>query len=347
MKGRKTKTRVVGCILALAGLFVFSLFAIAGNLEPSAPPGPTMKTLDEIEPRIPISSLPYTISASGSYYLTGDLSSIGTGITVGVDDVTIDLMGHSLIGPGAGSGTNYGIYVEGRSNVEIRNGTVRGFGLDGIREQSSTTGKEHRIIGVRVISNGSNGIMLLGHGHLVKDSTAARNGAIGIYVESGCTMTGNTTYDNQGKGIEAGDGCTVTDNTAFGNGADGIHTGYGCTVTNNTGRNNQEIGIYAGHGCVVIGNAAYYNQWDGILAKKGCTVTGNAARNNQETGIYVDGDGCNVVGNTACNNQHYGIWLAGNSLVDQNTAFNNNQSGGSYSNISACPSCTFGLNHAP
>ncbi|MBA7679146.1 hypothetical protein ES703_87429 [subsurface metagenome] len=33
-----------------------------------------IKTLDEVEPRIPISSVPYTISESGSYYLTGDLT---------------------------------------------------------------------------------------------------------------------------------------------------------------------------------------------------------------------------------------------------------------------------------
>ena len=35
-------------ILALAALCVFSLFAVGGGLEPNAPPGPTMHTLDEI-----------------------------------------------------------------------------------------------------------------------------------------------------------------------------------------------------------------------------------------------------------------------------------------------------------
>lgn len=45
-KGKSMK--VVTCILALAGLLGVLTLATAGNLEPNAPPGPTMKTLNEI-----------------------------------------------------------------------------------------------------------------------------------------------------------------------------------------------------------------------------------------------------------------------------------------------------------
>ncbi len=49
MKTKQKRTKVVVITLALAGLLLaFSLIGYAGNLEPSAPPGPTMKTLDEI-----------------------------------------------------------------------------------------------------------------------------------------------------------------------------------------------------------------------------------------------------------------------------------------------------------
>lgn len=41
-------TNLTVILLALAGLTVYNLLAKAGNLEPSEPPGPTMKTLDEI-----------------------------------------------------------------------------------------------------------------------------------------------------------------------------------------------------------------------------------------------------------------------------------------------------------
>jgi hypothetical protein len=45
-KGKSTK--VVTCVLALAALLGILTLATAGNLEPNAPPAPTMKTLNEI-----------------------------------------------------------------------------------------------------------------------------------------------------------------------------------------------------------------------------------------------------------------------------------------------------------
>src|SRR5436190_2248196 len=72
-----------------------------GSLTPPGAPAPTMKTLDEIdaklEKRTPISSVPFTISASGSYYLTGNLAvTTGTAITISADNVTLDLNGFTI-----------------------------------------------------------------------------------------------------------------------------------------------------------------------------------------------------------------------------------------------------------
>ena len=57
---RKSITMAM-CLLALAGVY---WFAQAGDLEPSGPPAPTMKTLAQVEPRTPIhaSDLPLTIT---------------------------------------------------------------------------------------------------------------------------------------------------------------------------------------------------------------------------------------------------------------------------------------------
>jgi len=297
METRQKRTKIVGG-LALAGLLVLSLFAVAGNLEPTAPPGPTMKTLDQVEPRIPIgqADIPKTIDTPGSYYLTEDVSSAVTAIIVAVDDVTIDLAGFALVGPGS----NYGIYMNARSNVEIRNGTVRNF-LYGIYELSSDNGRGHRVIDVRAISNKSRGIFLSGGGHLVKGCTASNNGTsatgivYGIYAGSGCTVTGNTAHNNGNSatstvyGIFAG-GSTVTGNTsshngdsATGNVVYGIYANYGSTVTGNTacyngtGASGTVYGIYLGGNCLVDQNTAHGNDGTNMYKPVSCTYGVNYA----------------------------------------------------------------------
>ena len=58
METKRKSAKVVVSLLALVGLLVFSLFAVGGSLEPGAPPGPTMKTLDEISAQIAALSSP-------------------------------------------------------------------------------------------------------------------------------------------------------------------------------------------------------------------------------------------------------------------------------------------------
>jgi hypothetical protein len=108
-----------------------------GSLTPPGAPAPTMKTLDQIEPRMPISSAPFTINVPGSYYLTTNLTvSSGNGITIVASDVTLDLSGFTISSTDpANSGR--GIMSSGaRINLAIYNGHISG----GVTNKTGTYG---------------------------------------------------------------------------------------------------------------------------------------------------------------------------------------------------------------
>jgi parallel beta-helix repeat protein len=164
----------------------------------------------------PIKSVPYTITAPGYYYLTANLTVSGSnsyGIVVNADNVTLNLMGYSL--SYASTFWSVGVYMNGRSNVEVRNGTVRGFTQAGIME-GSTAGAKHRVINVRAVNNaGGLGIFLHGSGHLVENCTAANN-RTGIWIDAG-EITGCIAATNTSLGLWNHGPGSVLDNAVFNN----------------------------------------------------------------------------------------------------------------------------------
>lgn len=300
-------------LLIAVAILAASLIAQAGDLEPAAAPSPTMKTLNEVEARTPIpgsatAAATFYITKSGSYYLTGNRKASGGGIQVNADNVTIDLNGYSLIGPGSGSA--YGISMNGRQNVEIKNGTVRDFGGYGINESSYTSGKNHRIINVRVFSNGWSGIFLAGDGQLVKGCTAAENGMHGIQLNDASTADSNQAYGNTNSGIHVEDRCRVTNNTVNNNNHNGIFANKWCYVSGNTvcGNNLSDTatraGILAYYDNYVVNNNASFNKMNNIRL----SYSGNAAEGNLTNdcstgyGIYFGAPGNFYANNRASNN---------------------------------------------
>ena len=98
--------------IALTGIVLVTMMATrayGGPLDPPGAPGPTMKTLQQVEPRTPISqpaSFPIQINASGSYYLTENITGVpGQMASINASNVTIDLNGFTLYGGGG----EYGI----------------------------------------------------------------------------------------------------------------------------------------------------------------------------------------------------------------------------------------------
>lgn len=115
----------------LSSILVFATSSAftQGPLIPAAgPPAPTMRSLDQIDgKRRPISSLPYTISATGSHYLTANLvfsATAGNAITIIANNVTLDLNGFTLSSTAALMGD--AIALPSLRNVTVSNGVLAG-----------------------------------------------------------------------------------------------------------------------------------------------------------------------------------------------------------------------------
>jgi hypothetical protein len=137
-----------------------------------------------------ITSLPYTISAPGTWCLKQHLftsSAAGAAITVNASNVTIDCNDFKLDGTSAGAGTgNRGILASGRTNVTVRNCSIRGFQF-GIALVGAAGG-DHLVEHNRLGNNTSYGIFVEGDGSLIRDNQVSLTGgstlspnAYGIY----------------------------------------------------------------------------------------------------------------------------------------------------------------------
>src|SRR5437016_377188 len=127
MKTRRVRWSSSVAIALVIGAIVW---VNAGDLDPPAGPvAPTMKPLDQVEPRTPLAAATstVTISSSGSYYLTGDIAiATGDGIVIGGDNVTLDLNGFT-VSSSAASPTGSGVLLAGdRSGIHVLNGHIQG-----------------------------------------------------------------------------------------------------------------------------------------------------------------------------------------------------------------------------
>ena len=109
-----------------------------GSLTPPGAPAPTMKSLDQVEPRTAITTLPVFINQSGSYYLTRSFEQAFTSdaVTITTNNVTLDLEGFTIHQTGAASVIT-GIRLENNVNIPlqnatVKNGTITGFNAPGI-----------------------------------------------------------------------------------------------------------------------------------------------------------------------------------------------------------------------
>jgi hypothetical protein len=334
------KLRTILCCLLSSFILLPSAFP-QGQLPPTGPPGPTMKTLDQVEARIPIDAThtpgddttEFIIPAigSGSYYLTGNIKvSKATGIKVAASDVTIDLNGFSVQRT-ANSGGN-GIRIEDNaSGCVVKNGSIRGF-ESGVRAKGenpilsgAAAGRVHHMT---VTSCSLFGI-LVGSDWEIEESVFYVNG-FGISAEGGCTIKhctvssstkgdgislgsgsvlGCTSTRNKGDGIDMPSSGTIVDCLTESNEGNGIRTSTRSTISKCTSTFNGANGMSLGTSGVVNGCTVFGNDLDGIVTgddfqilNNACSSNGRANGLSNGAGIHVTGGGSRIEGNNTSSN---------------------------------------------
>jgi hypothetical protein len=168
--------------------------------------------------------LPVQITNPGSYRLTGNLttgSASQTLIEITADSVALDLNGFSILGPVScsgtstscsSSGTGIGIDGDGREDLQIRNGTIRGMGNDGV-----VVGRGPLLENLVVAENADDGIVALAPGGVLRRIVARENGGNGV------SLGFASSY--------------LMDSTAYNNGEDGVFGGFcgNVLMSGNTG----------------------------------------------------------------------------------------------------------------
>jgi len=262
---------------------------------------------------------------AGTYYMNDSLGdgalpeNNGT-LIIDADSIELDCNGAIIIGDGQG----YGIFMENRTGVTIRNCVLQGY--DRAINVYNTNNSQ-------IVDNEIDGSVVAGsvNGIYVRTSTDLNisNNSVHDTIGDGITMIGllggmkpnsdNTFYNNSLYDSIGGDGLdltvnensTIYNNLIYSNGQDGIAatSGYNHSIYNNTIYENTQYGI--------------------SVAESNITIFGNNISDNTDSGIYITNSNNTIYNNTLTSNDE-GIYVINTNLIE---IYNNTITGGSSESV--------------
>jgi parallel beta-helix repeat protein len=133
---------------------------------------------------------PLSTADNTTYTLTDNITSNANGIVIERDNVTLDGAGYTVTGSGSGNGTT----LTDRSNVTIRNMTIKNFGFGIWLSSSSNNG----ISGNNITANSYYGIWLYSSSNNTITGNDMTNNIDGIllYSSSNNSISGNNITNN-------------------------------------------------------------------------------------------------------------------------------------------------------
>lgn len=282
-------------------IVIHAVVASTGTIEPgtdafdsqSGLPKATMKTLQQVEPRVPIFDLPFTITNPGSYYLGQmlEVTSATHGIIISSENVKLDLNGFSLWGNSNGLNAIHIPHSNELHNISIANGVIAEWNGWGI---NATNAEGVVVSDIKMFMNQVGG-MQLGWNANVSDCDIAECGGPAIRVGDAGKIKDCKAMECNGPAFKTGHGSRITGSSAFHNYANGIEVMSYCQIKDCLAVMNYTNGIVAMNSCLVmhnnVGDNGMTNQAGaGILV----TGAGNRIENNNLTFNFM---GLNIVTN--------------------------------------------------
>ena len=242
---------------------------------------------------------PICLTRPGHYRLMSDLvvqDRDTDAIQILTYGVVLDLNGFTITGPqqgGRGRGVSTGDIDRGY--ITVRNGTIHGFGSDGIQ--------------------------LRGLSHRVEDIHAFGNGGDGIEVGPNSVVIRNLVRRNGGGGLNIGRGeSLIMYNTAQGNRSHGIDGGGTSWVLENLIEDNAGEGVFLTIGSLAAKNVVRRSGRNGLLFGTFVTAEENEVQGSREAGIMTYGKSNRLIGNIIKENHGPGAKLGGpDNYVARNT----------------------------